>query len=144
MACSCWRSSGWGYEQTFYGITRDRAHRGIEKATIDEVARFAENTFFNFAVVQLVAILLLIPALFGGAIADEKQRKTLHYLMASRLSSFEIVVDKVLGRAPHLAVFLGMGLPVVSLLGLFGGVPPESVAVAYARDDLDGERSRWR
>ncbi|WP_435011333.1 ABC transporter permease subunit [Tundrisphaera lichenicola] len=99
--------------------------------TIDQVARFAEETFIRFAVVQLIAILLMIPALFGGAIADEKQRKTLHYLMASRLSSFEIVVDKVLGRAPHLAVFLALGLPIVSLLGLFGGVPPEYVAIAY-------------
>ena len=67
--------------------------------TIDQAARFALNTFIAFASVQFVAILLLIPALFGGVIADEKQRKTLHYLMASQLSSFEIVVDKVLGRA---------------------------------------------
>ena len=100
--------------------------------TIDQAARFAENMFIRFAVVQLVAILLLIPALFGGAIADEKQRKTLHYLMSSQLSSFEIVVDKVLGRAPHVAVFLALGLPVVCLLGLVGGVDPAYVVVAYA------------
>jgi ABC-type transport system involved in multi-copper enzyme maturation permease subunit len=99
--------------------------------TIKEVASFAESTFVRFAIVQLVTVLLLIPALFGGAIADEKQRKTLHYLMASRLSSFEIVADKVLGRSPHLAVFLAMGLPIVSLLGLFGGVSLESVVIAY-------------
>ncbi len=99
--------------------------------TIEQAARFAEEMFTTFAVVQLITILVLIPALFGGAIADEKQRKTLHYLMASQLSSFEIVVDKVLGRAPHVAVFLAVGLPVVCLLGLFGGVAPESVAIAY-------------
>lgn len=106
--------------------------RGRDVITIDEAARFAADTFVVFSVIQLIAILLLIPALFGGAIVDEKQRKTLHYLMASRLSSFEIVVDKMLGRAPHLAVFLGLGLPVVCLLGLIGGVPPEYVAIAYA------------
>jgi ABC-type transport system involved in multi-copper enzyme maturation permease subunit len=105
--------------------------RGRETVLIDEAAAFALETFIAFAVIQLIVILLLIPPLFGGAIADEKQRKTLHYLMASQLSSFEIVVDKVLGRAPHLAVFLGMGLPVVCLLGLVGGVAPEYVAVAY-------------
>lgn len=99
--------------------------------TIDEAANFARETFESFAVIQLVAILLIIPALFGGSIADEKQRKTLHYLMASQLSGFEIVADKVLGRAPHLAVFLALGLPVVCLLGLIGGVPPEYVMVAY-------------
>jgi ABC-type transport system involved in multi-copper enzyme maturation permease subunit len=107
------------------------AIRGKTTITIDEAAEFAEGTFEAFATVQLIAILVMIPALFGGAIADEKQRKTLHYLMASRLSSFEIVVDKVLGRAPHLAVFLALGLPVVCLLGLVGGVDPEYVAIAY-------------
>jgi ABC-type transport system involved in multi-copper enzyme maturation permease subunit len=123
----------------FYGIlllsiiwvSYQGANAGREVITIDEAAEFALSTFVAFAIIQLITLLLLIPALFGGVIADEKQRKTLHYLMASRLSSFEIVVDKVLGRAPHLAVFLGLGLPVVCLLGLVGGVPPEYVVVAY-------------
>ncbi len=104
---------------------------GRSSATIAEAADFADSTFFLFAIVQVVTILLMVPALFGGAIADEKQRKTLHYLMASRLSSFEIVVDKVLGRSAHLATFLMLGVPVICLLGLFGGVSPASVAIAY-------------
>ena len=78
-----------------------------------------------------MTVIVLIPPLFGGAIADEKQKKTLHYLMASQLSSGEIVADKMLGRLPHLAVFLAMGLPIVSILGLIGGVPAEYVAVAF-------------
>src|SRR5206468_4640245 len=112
-------------------IGYEEATAGTATITIADAARYAENSFIRFAIIQLITILLMIPALFGGAIADEKQRKTLHYLMASRLSSFEIVVDKVLGRVPHLAVFLGLGLPIVSLLSLFGGLPPESVAIAY-------------
>ena len=81
---------------------------------------------------QLIAILLLIPPLFGGAITDEKQRKTLHYLMASRLSGAEIVLDKVLGRLPHLGIFLAIGIPIMSILGgLFGGISVEYVAIAY-------------
>ena len=43
-------------------------------------------TFIWFIGVQLATILILVPALFGGVIADEKQRKIMHYLMASRLS----------------------------------------------------------
>jgi ABC-type transport system involved in multi-copper enzyme maturation permease subunit len=111
-----------GYEQTFLSK---------RTASIAAVAIFAEETFFTFAIVQLVTVLVLIPPIFGGTIADEKQRKTLHYLMASQLSGGEIVVDKALGRLPHLAVFVAIGLPVVSILGLFGGVPAEYVAVAY-------------
>ena len=99
--------------------------------TIAKAAEAAYWMFLRFAVVQLILILMLVPALFGGAIADEKQRKTLHYLMASQLSSFEIVVDKMLGKGTYLAVFLALGLPVVCLVGLIGGVGPDYVTMAY-------------
>ena len=111
-----------GYQERFWGTST---------ATIAAVAGFAELTFVRFAIVQLVTILLLIPPIFGGSIVDEKQRKTLHYLMASQLSGTEIILDKVLGRLPHLVVFLAMGLPIVSILGLFGGIPLEEVIIAY-------------
>jgi ABC-type transport system involved in multi-copper enzyme maturation permease subunit len=100
-------------------------------AHLSDVAQFATQTFISFAVVQLITLLLLVPAVFGGAIADEKQRKTLHYLMASQLTGGEIILDKLLGRSAHLVIFVAIGLPVVSLLGLFGGISADSVVVAY-------------
>jgi ABC-type transport system involved in multi-copper enzyme maturation permease subunit len=96
-----------------------------------EVASFAMSTFAAFGVLQLITVLLLVPPLFGGAIADEKQRKTLHYIMASQLSSGEIILDKVLGRASLLAVFVAIGLPVVSILALSGGISADAIVVAY-------------
>ena len=42
-----------------------------------------------------------IPALVAGIISDEYQRKTLHYLLASRLSSAEIVLGKLGARMVH-------------------------------------------
>jgi ABC-type transport system involved in multi-copper enzyme maturation permease subunit len=100
--------------------------------SIADVANFATQTFVAFAAVQISVILALVPALFGGVIADEKQRKTIHYLMASRLASGEIVLDKLAARLLHVGIFLLLGLPVMSLLTLFGGVAWEYVAVAYA------------
>jgi ABC-type transport system involved in multi-copper enzyme maturation permease subunit len=99
--------------------------------TITEMAQFGESTFITFAIVQLVTVLVLVPPLFAGTITDEKQRKTLHYLMASQLSSGEIILDKVLARSAHLAVFLAIGLPVVSILGFFGGIAPDQVICVY-------------
>ena len=63
--------------------------------TIDEIQAFAEDAFLQFAGLQGIVILILIPALVSGVIADEHQRKTLHYLLASRLSSAEIVLGKM-------------------------------------------------
>jgi ABC-type transport system involved in multi-copper enzyme maturation permease subunit len=113
-------------------VNFERMRQERRVARLADVAAFATRTFESFAVVQLIAVLLLVPPVFGGAIADEKQRKTLHYLMASQLSSGEIMLDKVLGRSVHLAVFIAIGLPVVSLLGLFGGISAESVLAVYA------------
>ena len=98
---------------------------------IDDFSRFALKTFTWFGVVQLGTVLLLIPPLFGSVIADEKQRKTMHYLMASRLSSGEIVVDKMAARTLHLGGFVLLGLPVMSILTLFGGVAWDYVLAAY-------------
>jgi len=99
--------------------------------SIAEIAEFALRTFVSFAFFQLATILVLVPPLFGAVIADEKQRKTIHYLMASQLSSGAIVFDKLAARLLHVGVFVLLGLPVISLLTLFGGVAWEYVVVAY-------------
>jgi ABC-type transport system involved in multi-copper enzyme maturation permease subunit len=96
------------------------------------MAAFGLRSFIAFTIVQIAAILVLVPPLVAGVIADEKQRNTLHYLMASRLSSGEIVCDKLLARLLHLAAFVAIGLPVICMLSFFGGVPPEYVVAAYS------------
>ena len=99
---------------------------------IADFADFAMKTFSWFSGVQVATLLVLIPALFGGVIADEKQRKTMHYLMASRLCSGEIVLDKLAARLLHVGVFVLLGMPVMCLLTLFGGVAWDYVVGAYA------------
>ena len=88
------------------------------------VSWFAFSTFCGITIGQEILVLVLTPALVAGVIADEKQRKTLHYLMASRLSSAEIVLGKLLVRMLYVTVLLGVSLPVLSLLVLLGGVDP--------------------
>ncbi len=97
----------------------------------EEIRRFAESAFIQFAGVQGLVLLCLIPALLAGVIADEYQRKTLHYLLASRLSSAEIVLGKLAARLVHVGAIVALGLPVVSLLALYGGLNPEYVLFSY-------------
>jgi ABC-type transport system involved in multi-copper enzyme maturation permease subunit len=99
---------------------------------IRDMADFGQNLFNTFAVVQAVAIVFLTPALVGGAIADERQRKTLHYLLTSQLSSAQIVLGKLAARLLHVGVLVALGLPVVSLIGLFGGIDFQVLLVTYA------------
>ena len=91
------------------------------------VSWFAFSTFCGITIGQEILVLVLTPALVAGVIADEKQRKTLHYLMASCLSSAEIVIGKLLVRMLYVSVLLGVSLPILSLLVLMGGVDPTLV-----------------
>ncbi len=99
---------------------------------LDEIQAFAEDAFIQFAGVQGLGLLILIPALVAGIIPDEYQRKTLHYLLASRLSSAEIVLGKLGARMVHVVAFVALGLPIVSLLMLYGGLNPENIFYVYA------------
>ncbi len=100
--------------------------------TIEEMASLGRQIFDSFAVVQAVTVILLTPALVGGTIAEERQRKTLHYLLTSRLSGAEIVLSKLAARLLHVGVLVALGLPVVCLVGLFGGVDFEQLMFSYA------------
>src|SRR5690242_9923547 len=51
--------------------------------TFESMSHFAQSTFMAFAWAQGFALIALVPALLAGTIADEHQRKTLHYLLAS-------------------------------------------------------------
>jgi ABC-type transport system involved in multi-copper enzyme maturation permease subunit len=105
------------------------AEVGVEPSA-NEISWLAVTCFCSVALAQVVLVLALTPALVAGVIADEKQRKTLHYLLASRLSGGEIVIGKLLARMLHVAVLLGVGFPVLSLLVLLGGIDPGLVVLA--------------
>ena len=105
---------------------------GTGQLRIRDMADFGQSIFNSFAIVQAVVVLLLTPALVGGAIADERQRKTLHYLLTSELTSAEIVLGKLAARLLQVVVLIALGLPVVSLIGLFGGIDFRMLLLAYA------------
>ena len=99
---------------------------------IHALAGFGQAIFAAFATLQGIIVLMMTPALVAGAIADERQRKTLHYLMASQLSSAQIILGKVAARLLRVAIIGAIGLPVLSLVSLFGGIDPMLVLLIYA------------
>lgn len=104
---------------------------GPGEATIQQWSRLGRGLFVTYFAVQSAAVLMVAPAMVAGVIAEEKQRKTLQYLLASRLSSAEIVVGKLAARLLHVWVFLAIGLPITSLLSLFGGVDPAEGVLVF-------------
>jgi ABC-type transport system involved in multi-copper enzyme maturation permease subunit len=95
-------------------------------------AYFAEDFFTKFLVVQIGMVFLLTPVYTATAIADEKERRTLDFLLATDLRGREIVLGKLASRLAHLSLFILTGLPVLGFLQLLGGVDPNLVLVAFA------------
>ena len=94
-----------------------------------ELSRFATQFFYTFEVIQFLVVVLLTPAYVAGAIADEKERKTLEFLLATDLRNREIVFGKMAARVANLLMYILAGLPVMAFLQLFGGIDPELLLV---------------
>lgn len=97
----------------------------------DDMARFADSFFTLYMVLQFLAVLLLTPVYTAGAIAEERERRTLEFLFATDLHSREIVFSKLVSRLLDMATLLMTGLPVLALLQLLGGVDPDLVLAGF-------------
>ena len=96
------------------------------------MAAVAESFFATFMSVQFGLIVLLTPAYVAGAITEEKERKTLEYLLATDLDNREIVLGKLVARVGYLTLLLLTGLPVLSAVQFLGGVEPSLVFAGFA------------
>jgi ABC-type transport system involved in multi-copper enzyme maturation permease subunit len=103
-----------------------------DMSRIDSAARFAGTIFEVFVSVQFVLVTLLTPVYTASAIADEKERRTLEFLLATDLRNREIVLSKLLARYLNLGMLILAGLPILALLEFLGGVDPDLVFACYA------------
>jgi ABC-type transport system involved in multi-copper enzyme maturation permease subunit len=87
-----------------------------------QAARMSENFFSMFMIVQLALVVLLTPSYVAGAISEEKDRKTMEFMLATDLHNREIVLSKLLSRLSNMTLFLLTGLPILSVLQFLGGV----------------------
>jgi ABC-type transport system involved in multi-copper enzyme maturation permease subunit len=100
------------------------------------MARFAETFCYTFLAVQFLAVVALAPAYVAGAIAEEKDRKTLEFLLATDVRDREIVLGKMAARVANLALLVLTGLPILSLTQLWGGVDLGLLLAAFAGTGL--------
>ncbi len=101
-----------------------------------EMPNLAGSFFSTFMMVQFVTVLLLTPAFAAGAIAEEKDRKTLEFLLATDLRNREIVLSKLASRFSNLGLLILTGLPILSITQFMGGVDPDLVLAGFATTGL--------
>ncbi|MCD8232450.1 MAG: ABC transporter permease [Clostridiales bacterium] len=80
------------------------------------------NIFLILAFVQLGLILLIIPVLTAGSIAGERERQTLDLLLTAPVSSFSVILGKLLSSMCNVVLFIFTSLPSMALAFLYGGI----------------------
>jgi len=88
--------------------------------------------FWNLFWGQVGLILIIIPALATGALAQERERQTLQPLLLTPLSPLQIVWGKAGGVLSLVGLLLIATLPLTSLCFLLGGVEPGLLIGSYA------------
>jgi ABC-type transport system involved in multi-copper enzyme maturation permease subunit len=99
--------------------------------TIVAASQYANAFFHTFAIVQLMAVLVLGPALAAGAIARERERRTIEYLFTTHLTDGEIVRHKFAASVLQLASAVLVGAPVLAVAMLLGGIAIETLAASW-------------
>jgi len=104
---------------------------GSQTMRLQESAAFGEAFSLTFVLAQLGVLCLLTPAYAAGGISDEKERKTLVFLLASDLTAREIVFGKFLGRLVFLLGVTAAGLPILAITLVQGGVTTKFLLASY-------------
>jgi len=112
-----------------FNLNAQQVNEGMQRR---EMAMLAESFFGFFMILQLAIAILLTPAYVAGAIADEKDRKTMEFILATDLRDREIIFSKLLSRLANMALLLVTGLPIMSLMQFLGGIDPELMLAGYA------------
>lgn len=91
------------------------------------LVRMAESLFHAVSGVQFASVFLFVPLFVCGVVASEREERTLDLLFTTDLSDREIVLGKLASRVAALVLIILCGLPVLSLVMLFGGIDPEGL-----------------
>lgn len=100
--------------------------------SITERSQLTANFFYSFASMTILGVLAATPAAAAGAIASERERRTIEYLFATELSNAEIVLDKVVARLLVVAQIVLATLPLLALFRLLGGLPGDLLLLHFA------------
>lgn len=93
-----------------------------------------EESFFLFGLltyIQLGLILFITPGLTAGTISTEREKQTLNILLTTSQSSLQIILGKLSSSIAFLVLMLIAGLPIYSLVFLFGGISPGQLGLIF-------------
>ncbi|GEK32716.1 ABC transporter permease [Kurthia sibirica] len=81
--------------------------------------------------VQLALILFITPGLTAGEISGEREKQTLNILLTTAQTNWQIIFGKLMSSISYIVLLLFAGLPITSIVFIFGGVSPKEYLLSY-------------
>lgn len=99
-----------------------RGYYGSIAAQAQAQAELGSMFFVCFTMFSVVAMAAIGPVLTSTAIGSERLAKTLHVLLMTPITAWQVVAGKLFSRLLVALTLLGLSLPVLALVRLLGGV----------------------
>jgi len=80
------------------------------------------NMYSIMSYIEFGMFMLVIPSSTSGSISGEKERKTLDILLTGKMSSYSIIIGKLMASLSMVMLLAISSLPVLSIVFLFGGI----------------------
>ena len=87
--------------------------------------------FLMLSILQMGLVLFITQGLTAGSISSEREKQTLNMLLMTTQSSWQIVLGKLMSSIAFLGFLLVAGLPIYSVVFLFGGVSPTQLLTVF-------------
>ncbi len=84
--------------------------------------RVAVNAYNVIAIFQFGLLMLIVPAITATAISGERERQTLDLMLCSDISTWSIIIGKLIVSIAHIMLLVIASLPVMGTVFLFGGI----------------------
>jgi len=120
------------YAAVLFMIFAASLSAGLAEAGRDPAAALGIGRRFFMVIVglQIGGVYLLLPAMMGGCIAEEKEKRTLELLFVTDLTPGEIVLQKLVGRLVPMLTLLLLSLPLMAVCYAYGGLSADMVALS--------------
>jgi ABC-type transport system involved in multi-copper enzyme maturation permease subunit len=94
-------------------------------------AAIGQGIFAALLMLMTLQVVFLAPSSTAGSISLEREKQTLDMLVTTPISSFAIVVGKLLSALVWVFLLILASLPLMAAVFVYGGVGPEGVLAGY-------------
>jgi hypothetical protein len=94
-------------------------------------ASIGQGIFAAVLMLMTLQVAFLAPSSTAGAISLEREKQTLELLVTTPISSFAIVIGKLLSALIYVFLLIAASIPLMAVVFVYGGVGPEDVLRGY-------------